>query len=616
MKTRTLIVSLVGQLLLLTQPAKAIQPPAENSERSVLVAPNPDFSPQGGFFGPIPLPPIVRYQNLPVRMHLEPVISAPPTIKELDSRLVPLWERMLREGTDPELVEVAAFSLARVAELGLADIQPAEESLQSLARTSENSRIRYAAGAALASGNLMGSAPILISLAESGNDTQRLRIEPALIRWKTNAALDLWKARISDPTTTSPSFRLAADGLASINHVESVELLLSITADPAISYAKRAAAASAAAALSNDKAFVAAEPLSTGDIQSRLLALALLDTEKPEALEKSAEFCTDTSDGVASVAWQQVFEGNSQLLQNHLETGRRHRDATVRITAAKTMQLWPNPERAKWLQELLSDVHIEVRNVARSMLVQISGERPELKDQIVSQAADVVKPESQDWQGMEQSLVLLAQLQATQFSSLALGVLGHRKDEVSITAAWLIQLYPDEVIREQVRKEIERCEAALGQENAENDLALREKMLLQYAGLVRMKEIQPLLEQQFSKGAPGSPEKRASALWALGVIHEKTANEGLAKKFEERVQDRASLPPEHLPVRRSSVMALGLLRSTKSIPVVMEAYRVDPPDAGIPDTARWVLPLLGEPMPPELPPYMLGVGGWRITPVD
>ena len=103
---------------------------------------------------------------------------------------------------------------------------------------------------------------------------------------------------------------------------------------------------------------------------------------------------------------------------------------------------------------------------------------------------------------------------------------------------------------------------------------------------------------------------------ALGVIHEKTANEELAKKFEERVQDRASLPPEHLPVRRSSVMALGLLRSTKSIPVVMEAYKVDPPDAGIPDTARWVLPLLGEPMPPELPPYMLGVGGWRITPVD
>lgn len=617
MKPRNLILFLAGYSVLLTPYASALQPPVPAPEFTVLVAPDPDYSPQGGFFGTISLSPIVRYQNLPMRMHLDPFIPAPVAVQELDSRLIPLWDRMLREGTDPELVEVAAQSLARVAEMKLADIQLAEKSLQALAENSENQRIRYAAGAALAIGDLQSSAPLLIKLAEAGNDAQRLRIEPALIRWKTAEALELWKARLLDASTTIGSFQLAAEGLASLNHGESVEVLLSITADPVGTYPKRMAAAKAAAILSSDLAFAAAEPLSGGSVQDRMLALALLNTKKPESLVKAATLCADSSDGVASVAWQQVFVGNSELLLNHLETGRKHRDAQVRMTAARTMRVWPNSDRAKWLQELLSDIHIEVRNVARTMLVLVSAEHPELKEQIVAQAAAILKPESADWQGMEQSLLVLAQLQATQFSATAFALLGHARDEVVVTAAWLIQLFPDDAIRGQVQTEIEQCEEKLSRgETLKNDISLREMMLLQYAGLVRLKELQPIMEQQFSKSAQGFPEKRASGLWALAVIHEKTANEQLAKKYEERIQDRNSIPPEALPVRRSSVMALGLLRGRNSVPVLMEAYKIDPLESAIPDTVRWVFPLLGQPMLPEIPPSKNGVSGWRITPVD
>lgn len=617
MNLRILILSLAGNLFLLSQSVWAVQPPAETPERDVLIAPNPDFSPQGGFFGPISLPPIIRYQNLPMRMHLEPLIPPFEILTELDKRLVPLWDRMLREGTDPELVETAALSLARVAELRLATIESAEKSLQTLAQNSDNPRIRYAAAGALAIGDLQSSAPLLVKLAEAGTDAQRIRIEPALIRWKASAALELWSSRLVDASSTNTSFQLAAEGLAAIGHQESVELLLSITVDSSVSYTKRMAAAKASTVLSADRALAAAGELATKDVQDRLLALALLNSEKPEAKVNSAALCKDPADAVASVAWQQVFQRNSELLLDHLETGRKHRDAHVRMTAARTMRLWPNPERALWLQELLSDIHIEVRNVARTMLVLIAAEHPELKEQIVAQAAAVLKPDSTDWQGMEQSLVVLAQLQATQFSPAAFGLLEHAKDEVVVTAAWLIQLFPDEAIREQVRIEIEQCEQELsvgGQ--ASNETSLEEMMLLQYAGLVRMKELQPMMELQFSKSAKGTPDKRASGLWALAVIHEKTANEELAGKFEARIQDRNSLPPEYLPVRRSSVMALGLLRSVKSVPVVMESYRIDPPDSGIPDTARWILPLLGQPMPSGIEPVTVGVGGWRITPVE
>ncbi|MFO1004245.1 MAG: hypothetical protein U0936_28330 [Planctomycetaceae bacterium] len=617
MNHQILILSLAANLFLFSHFAWAFQAPGETPNPRLQVALAPDYSPRGGYLGTLSLPPIVRYPELPLRMHLDVPVARVVTINKLDPRLVPLWDRMLREGTDPELVEVAALSLATVAEQGLSGIEVAEKSLQALATNSKNPRIQNAAAFALAAGNIQSSASILIRLAEAGDDDLRLRIEPPLIRWKTAAAIDLWTARLHEPLTTNASFRLASEGLASLNDQKSLELLLGIAADPAISFAKRIASARASAILSVDRAYSAGEILSKGNVQDRLLALALWDTEKPEAKFKSAALCEDSSDAVASVAWQQVFRRNSELLQGHLPTGRKHRDAQVRLTAARTMRLWPDPERALWLQELLSDIHIEVRNVARNMLVLVSTEHPEFKEQIVSQAAMLLKPESNDWQGLEQSLLLLAQLQATQFSHAAFALLGHAKDEVVITAAWLIQLFPDEAIYDLVRTDIEQCEAKLSQpEFATRNIALRETMLLQYAGLVRMKELQTLMDSQFSKSAAGTPEKRGSALWALAVIREKTPDEELTKKYEERILDRSTLPPESLPVRYASVMALGLLRSAKSVAVVRESYDIDPRDSGIPDAARWTLSLLGEPMPPELVPYASGIGGWRITPID
>jgi hypothetical protein len=63
-------------------------------------------------------------------------------------------------------------------------------------------------------------------------------------------------------------------------------------------------------------------------------------------------------------------------------------------------------------------------------------------------------------------------------------------------------------------------------------------------------------------------------------------------------------------------MALGLMRAKASLPCVNEAYKVDPGVSLIPGTARWVLPMLGEPLPPEIPPALRFSGGWRLKPIE
>ena len=578
---------------------------------------DPEFSPHGPYTGPLEIPHIVRFRDLPMRMDLDPLILPPDTVLKIDERLVPLFERVLQEATDAEIQEVAALSLARVAEEKVADISHSGTALLEVLKSSKNERIRFACAYALAVGNVEAAAPELIQLASEGSDDQRLLIEPALARWKVHSATDLWRPRLKDSDISEVSFRLAAEGLAALDDAASLEPLSEFIADSSADFGMRMSAAKAVALLDPDQAFAAAGQKVDGGVQDRLLAIALLDNTKAESHARTAILCDDQTHAIASAAWQQVFRRSPEILVSHLATGRIHRDAQVRMTAARVIELFPNAERALWLHQQLSDVHIEVRNVARQMLAAVAEKNPELKDQIAGMAGDTLKSDSGDWQGIEQSLVLLGQLKAIQFSPQCVPLLDYQRDEVNISAAWLIHLFPDESVRDSILDSIRKTEELISKPGLPHgESPLKQSFLIQYGGLVRMREIQPILETKFSKTDPGGPQVRAAAMWVLGILFEKTAAPELAARFEERIKDRASVPPESMLVRRASVMALGLMRASASAEVVSEAYSSDYPESLIPGTARWVLPLLGQPMPAEIPTIEKFVGGWRINVVE
>ena len=613
--TGSLLLMFLFLFLSVCEPASGYQVQDESSPSAS--APDPDFSPRGPFTGPLVIPHIARFRELPNRMNLDPLILPPDTVFKIDEQLVPLFERILQEATDEEIQEVAALSLARVAEENLADISRSGTALLKVLKSSEKQRLCYACAHALAVGNVEAAAPELIQSASEGSDDQRLLIEPALARWKVRAAADLWRPRLKDTDISEVSFRLAAEGLAALDDAVSLEPLSEIVADSTADFGKRMAAAKAAALLDPEQAFAAAGQQINGSVQDRLLAIALLDNTKAESHVRTSLLCDDPTDAVASAAWQQVFRRSPENLVSHLAAGRVHGDAQVRMTAARVMELFPNAERTAWLDQQLSDVHIEVRNVARQMLVIVATENPDLKDQIAGRAADALQPDSKDWQGTEQSLVLLGQLRATQFSPLCVPLLSHPRSEVNISASWLIHLFPDESIRDAILGVIRKNEeTAVRPPLSQGDSGLVQCLLIQYAGLVRMREIQPMLETKFNKMAPGGLPARTASMWALGILFEKTASPELAAKFEERIKDRTGSPAEWPTVRRASVLALGLLRATDSSDVVFDAFSQDSLESLIPGTARWVLPLLGQPMPAEILPREVPIGGWRINLVE
>ena len=581
--------------------------------------PDPQFSPHGPFLGPLEIAHIARFSDLPHRMFLEPHLISPGIVRTLESRFVPLFDKTLRELHDDELLETAALSLARVAREKLQDISGSSDILLKHLESHSNLRVRFACARALVNADLRESGAALLKLDEYADDSQRLWIDPALARWKVAAAADVWKKRLAADSETTVAVALACDGLSALGDTQAPDLLHSVLHGQLLPYEKRRAAAKAMCVLAPDTALAEAELFTGGSVPERLLGIELLSSAKPEAHARLFPLCVDAADGVASAAWTALHHLNPDVLIPAVPTGRNHRDAFVRMTAARIMRLFPDAERSGWLHEQLSDKHLEVRNVAREMSFLVAEEQAPLRDGIIAMASDTLMANNENWQGIEQSLLLLGQLRAAQFSDRCVPLLEHPRNEVLVTSAWLLHLFPDQAVEEAVRKHLMRNEdmftnPALAPAGA--NLGQQSSYLIQYAGLMRLKDMQAFLEPNFSKSAPGGPYKRAAAMWTLGLFHENDPVAELAASFLGRLADRNPPPPPELyEVRRMSAVALGLMRAKTAVPGLLEAYQVDPSDSVIPDSARWSLGMTGEPLSNPLKPVLQNVGGWRLSPV-
>ena len=581
--------------------------------------PDPDFSPGGPFLAPLEISHIARFDKLPMRMHLEPYLIGPPNSEKLDARFVPLFERTLRDVDDDELLETAALSLARVAKEKMQSIDTATEILEKHVQSHKSRRVRLACARALANADAKSSAASLLALDAEIDDAERLWIDPALARWKYAPAGDVWKKRLTDDSQTAVAVSLACEGLVAITDLLSSEPLQAVLNNRRLTYEKRFAAAKALRSLAPETAFEESKTYIAGNVSERILAVQLLSSPHPESLVKLLSLCADVSDGVASAAWLAMFSLNPDGLLAALESGRNHRDAIIRMTTARVMRKFPTLERSALLHEQLSDNHLEVRNVAREMSVLVAEEEPTLRDSIVAMAGDRIAAGAENWPGIEQSLLLLGQLRGTEFSNRCIPLLEHPRNEVLVTAAWLLHLFPDAAVEQAIRQHLTRNDGMLKNPATAPPgvfLGLQSAHLIQYAGLMRLKDLESFLEPNFKKTEPGGNEKRSAAMWAIGLLHENDPVPKLTKSFLERLADRSGMMPEQAPIRRMSAVSLGILRAKSAAPGLNEAYNIDSTTEVIPDSARWSVGMIGEPVLEPTKGYATPVGGWKLNPID
>lgn len=589
----------------------------QNGEAQQNELPNPEFSPQGPFQGPIRIPHIARYYDLPQRMFLEPHLISPGTVKKVDSSFMELFDKTLREFDDDELLETSALSLARIAHEKLnSDLSRSTDILLKHLESHSNLRVRFACARALVNADASQSAAAVLALDQHAADAQRLWIDPALSRWKCTAAGDVWKQRLANNSETAVAVSLACEGLAALGDVQASDLLLSVLQGKLLAYDKRRAAAKATCVLVPDVAFAESASFTGGSVPERLLGIELLTSAKPEAHAALVPLCSDASDGVASAAWVALHRMSPATLIPLISTGRSHRDAAVRMTAARIMRQFPDAERSQWLHQMLSDEHLEARNVAREMLFLVAEKQPALREEIIGMTSDTLKENPEDWQAIEQCLLLLGQLRAAQFSDRCIPLLEHPRNEVLVTSAWLLHLFPDPAVQDAVRNRLKKIDEFPSATTPDLEWGHQAAFLIQFAGLERMKDLQPMLQKNFRKNLhPQLIFKRAAAMWAIGLFHEKDPVADLANAYVGRMNDRDGPGPELLEVRRMSAVGLGLIRAESAMPALLEAYQTDPVTSVIPDSARWSLGMMGNPLLDPVQPYAPVIGDWRLSPV-
>lgn len=567
------------------------------------------------FQGSVEVPDVVRYLQLPSRMVNE--LQLPPARHTvvLEDGLIEFFTQLL-SSQDVDLRIEAARSLDRIARGNHGDIAPAINALTKLV-DAENRHLRLAAARALAAADARQAAAALVEFCQHADDRSRMQIEPALVRWQADEAVEMWRSRLDESGSSGLSLELACHGLKSVAAADASELVLRLLLNPNTPFAARRAAAEALASLDPGTARTTASTFGEGSVRDRLLAVALLAGPQAEARQELVRYCGDPANAVAADAWRRLETLQAELLQPELDAGLQHPDAEVRQAAIRVIDRFPGRENCDRLVERFSDEHIAVRNHARVVLLKHAQSDPALKEHAVT----ILEPALRgNWQSAEQAVVAAAVLDQPQFAALCVPLLKHERPEVFVTAAWLIHLYPDALIMQEVDAVAQEKLQVVSNApvTVQDNVGAQLSFLFQTAGYLDYKPMLPLCTAQFSKTTGVDRSGRAGAMWAIGMLNRDQPVADLVPKLVERLNDRDSIVnPEFDLVRRMAAMSLGRMKAAPTISDLRYAYGFDAPDSLIPEAVRWGLGRMDQEVPPmrKLSDTTTPVGGWRISPL-
>lgn len=171
-------------------------------------------------------------------------------------------------------------------------------------------------------------------------------------------------------------------------------------------------------------------------------------------------------------------------------------------------------------------------------------------------------------------------------------LLPFERPEVFISAAWgLRKLAVPETLPAQLAEIERRWQWSLKPENLELRpwVDLQVTQLAQALGRARHKPAEPTLRRFIPKQWNVGPESRAAAIWALGLLHEKSGPVALVDALVDRLTDESVINIEDMRVRRMSAVALGRMKAADAVESLNKYYPkrlfVDP----FPNACGWAL---------------------------
>lgn len=539
-----------------------------------------------------------------------------------------LWLRGL-ERPEAEMKCRVALDIAKAHRDGVPGFETTIEPLRkTFEQPEQHPLVRLSVAEALIALDARQTAESLFRQAQAGSSDLRELVEPAVARWDHRPARAVWLARLRDPSTPRRELVLAMRGLAVVREKPAADRLREMVLSQDTAGPIRLEAARALGVLQDSGLEEYAERLATDasprGLIARLAAASLLRHHKGEsAVALMQRLVRDPVPSVAVVAVTRLLEIDPSLLINVLKPLLDNPDPNVRLLAIQVLYRRPTEERLRLLCARMDDEHLQVRRTARGYLRELAQDQGRRK-QILADASALLK--TQRWRGLEQSAILLTQLDHKDAADRLAELLKLNQIEVNAAAAWglrkldVAETLPgvlSHVESEFKKPGLDRIGSPREQKDREaNDHVLSQ--LNQFLGQQKYRPADPVLRPfipKLGRSVSMGPESRAAAIWALGMIHEGKSDDELASALEARLNDVSSIPPEFWQVRWMSAIALGRMKTQKSLDSLRKycpSGKVETDQ--ISNACGWsIQQITGEALRPASTIYRTR-GGWFLTP--
>ena len=527
-----------------------------------------------------------------------------------------LWfSTLTRPEVDLQRMAAETITLANEKDVpGLLEAVPYLKSI--VAAESTHFSARFAAARALISLDSRESADTLFQAARKYGADLRQLVEPALAKWDFGPVKSIWIKRLDEPGVRPRDFMLATRGLGIVRETAALPRLKAIVLDlnqPSDIRLESAAAAGQLAenGLGSDAEQLIHETRTNRKANCHCAIRLLVRHSDDDSRGILNELVADPEPSIVAAALERLNGIDSALVLPHSEKAMKSVDVNVRHQGAIAYVRLPTVERMAPLGRLLDDPNPELRKRICDDLNRIS-ENTELNGPIRSVAVEVLN--GTRWQGQEQAVRLLGQLEHQPAAGRFVELLESDRAEVSIIAAWGLRQLANPETTNPILGKIERQSVARRILNSEK-LDLQVAYLFEACGRIRAREAIPLIRQYIPKDLIMGERSRAAAVWALGWIHEGMPDNSLGKLLLERINDPSIMPPESLLLKRQAIITLGRMKAVDFAADLRIPVANGTPNDPVSLARVWAIKeLTGEELPGPRP-GSTGYGAWFLEPV-
>ena len=384
-------------------------------------------------------------------------------------------------------------------------------------------------------------------------------IEPRLVYWKSRAALEVWRQRVSEGAAKYGDLFTALDGITAVGSESDREALESLlTRTGTLMPIQVAASKALGAVVSQGLEQLAGNMLDSTSAEKELLAANLLANHTGPVTEQLFERIIGGENPNAQlVAYRALAGQNPQRGRELAGDLLSHPENNLRRAAVEVLDRTDDEKSLNQQAMALADQNVNLRKTVRGNLrrkASVPALAP-LVDDIIGEFIN-----SDRWEGIEQAITLAAELEKSDRADSIIALLDHPNPEVNIRAAWSLQMLDLEP--ESLESIIEHCRVYTQQRVADKQVSFDEEVRVAFCFEALGRHAYQPANEMLMVYVPKNGQKmgkltRTSAIYALGHIWTGQKNPALLEELARRMHDQSLTNPEPQSVKYVCAITIG-----------------------------------------------------------